>query len=429
MPNTKVPQNIKPEGYWRAIGAYFIDFALTVLTIVILFYSVGNTLILKYDGHQNDVVLIDNYCRDSGLISVDESTHKQSYYAIEDETGKTPAYQQYVDKVWNYFTVLCLPENSQYSLNPEGIVSFDGEHDYVPFSGERTVENVGKWVYEHYFNSTLWKAPEKTGSTDPDYSKAPIPAEDPTGREAKLKSAMCDLSGTPKGVYVYAVSHALAQPNYKNYTNAKNLHYWMGWMPWFALAPLIFFFIIPVASRNGRTIGKRIIGTAVLGNDGYTARKVNIVLHCAFPTFYWFMLMLPFQSITFPLFLLVLLLDFMTLVMTNNHQSIHDKISMTIVVDAKRSTWFASKEDEADYLASHPNSYVAKLRREEERANDPHLAAVNAAIIAEDSIVDLSTIGRARKEASAMTSFDEFEQKSDEDYARRESELRDKKDE
>ena len=120
----------------------------------------------------------------------------------------------------------------------------------------------------------------------------------------------------------------------------------------------------------------------------------------------------------------MLLVEYMTLVMTHNHQSIHDKIAQTIVVNAKQSTWFASREDEEEYLKSHPNSYVAKLRRDEEWESNPRYAATTAAIAAQDAIVDSTTIGRARKEAEAISSFDEFERKSDEDYARRESEAK-----
>lgn len=423
MPKTKVPQNVKPEGYWRAIGAFSIDLALTIVAIVLLYVSIGNTLIYKAVDYAGDIAKMDAFMEGTALVNI-KAPKSYGYLDFQDKEGEVPAYQKYIDRVWNYFTVLCADPNSGYDINPP-MTSFDNEHDFVPFTGEKTVENIGKWVYDHYFTSNLWKAPVKEGTQDPDYSKAPIPAEDPTGREAKLKTAMYDVSTTtPKGTYVFTVSHILAQNKYAVLAKTERLHGWFAWMPWFAVAPVIFFFVIPVASRNGRTIGKRIVGTAVLGSDGYTAKKLNIVLHYFFPTIYWFILMLPYQGITFPLFVLLLLVEYMTLVMTHNHQSIHDKIAQTIVVNAKQSTWFASREDEEEYLKSHPNSYVAKLRRDEEWESNPRYAATTAAIAAQDAIVDSTTIGRARKEAEAISSFDEFERKSDEDYARRESEAK-----
>ena len=200
MPKTKVPQNVKPEGYWRAIGAFSIDLALTIVAIVLLYVSIGNTLIYKAVDYAGDIAKMDAFMEGTALVNI-KAPKSYGYFDFQDKEGEVPAYQKYIDRVWNYFTVLCADPNSGYDINPP-MTSFDNEHDFVPFTGEKTVENIGKWVYDHYFTSNLWKAPVKEGTQDPDYSKAPIPAEDPTGREAKLKTAMYDVTTTtPKGTY------------------------------------------------------------------------------------------------------------------------------------------------------------------------------------------------------------------------------------
>lgn len=85
---------------------------------------------------------------------------------------------------------------------------------------------------------------------------------------------------------------------------------------------------------------------------------------------------------------------------------ISDRLGMTYTIDARTSVWFASKAVEEDYEASHSTLRPKSGFFDEEISEEENLRYAQM-----DAILDLSTIDRHRKEAAAITSFDEFESK------------------
>ena len=411
---TKIPANIKPEKIGKGILAYFLDTLLCGLIILTCYYSFGRPLILPAVGHEAAVNSLDDFMEGSGLVSVDRQTHKHSYLEYVDkkegETVVSYAYEQYVETVWKYFTVTVPAEGSLYAVNPAKMDSVGGR-TFHPLEGEVTPVTLGRFVYENFFNAfaegTPWVTPlDEHG--DPDYTKAPTVKPDVA--PARLNILMHNQ--TRDGVYDTAVSHVVLQARYSDLQNEIRAKAWFAIMPWFALAALIVFEVIPLAVGNGRSVGKLIAGTAVLNNDGYKAPWWKVALHYAFPVLYWSILTPPYAAITFSVFFLLHVVDYIFLPMSKNHQSLHDKIVGTIVVNARTSTWFASKEDEDEYVASHPNSYVASLRQQESEQTFAE-ALEEEAFAARESIIDSSTIGKARKIADTIDSFDEFESRED----------------
>ena len=61
---------------------------------------------------------------------------------------------------------------------------------------------------------------------------------------------------------------------------------------------------------------------------------------------------------------IVFLIDYLVLILSKSHASLHDKIARTMVVNAKESVWFKDEQEEASYIAEHPDSDVANCRGE-----------------------------------------------------------------
>ena len=408
--NRKIPSNIKPEKLSRSFLAYLLDLLFMSAFIFICYYSLGRPVILPAVGYESALVEFDSFMERSGLVQVDHNAHTPAYYRFEDEEGGKKAYEKYIDVIWNYFTVELMKPDTPYVMNPERL-SKVGDKDYVPFEGEKSVEALGKYVYANFFDTesvnALWAVPLTNGVKD--YAKAPV-AVNPNAYRA-LKEVMYD-SGVTKGIYINVVTHLVFQPSYNDYTNKVNFLAWTAIMPFFGIAPVVFMYVMPLLLRSGRTLGKLIAGTAVISASGYSAPWYQVLAHYSFPSLYWMMLMLPYQGITFPIFLGLHVIDWIFLVLSKNHQSGHDKLSYTIVIDGKRSVWFVSKEAEEEYILTHPSSLVARLRKEEEKKSSD-ISFSEAQSLAADMIVDSSTIGKAREVAKTITSFDEFENKEE----------------
>ena len=77
-------------------------------------------------------------------------------------------------------------------------------------------------------------------------------------------------------------------------------------------------------------------------------------------------------------------------------------IAHTLSLDSANSVWFASREAEDAYIAKHPQSFAARLRKEKEEDAHKELVVKEAALREESGILDSSTLSlnpHASKEA------------------------------
>lgn len=424
MPKHSIPKNIKPAGYGKTTLAFLMDSIFTFIVMYILYSTLGN-LVVAPALHRGDYQKeLSSFIVDSSLADENGTTWNYEATSTDSKGVVTYGYKQYEEAVWNYYTVFLLSNENASYLDSDDItkpVTYEIAGDYVltkvyslTKQDDGTYRAIGEAInVQPYYYGTYVDGKYNVVVND-SYA-------DLSSHASELLSfySRAQTTSSRQGAYVDCLTHIRKQNYYVSHVNALDNIRYLTTIPSVVIAPLIFFFILPLAIPNGRTLGKLIVGTVVLGSDGYKAKKINIAVHYFVIVAFYQTLLLPSMALGIMAYLLVFLIDYVVLILNKNHQALHDLISQTIVINGRESTWFASKEEEDEYIKSHPSSYVSSLREEkEETSSDGRKLVVDeSAVAAMDSILDLSTIDKNRREAREMTSFDEFEKSKEEEFA------------
>lgn len=427
MPKYKVSPNIKPAGYGKSLLGFFLDFLFTAALAVLLYVTVGNLVVVPAAKYAEANETYTQLVEQSHLTDVVDGKVVDISYKAVGGTGDAYqyGYQEYDKRIFYYYYVVVGQTSGE---TPFSFLSSD---NFTTTISDKTSEaykiEVGKWIYTNIYRiqgdgkgkGNLYFAlpQEDAGYKVSPSLKADVQAklDDASTKESTASALLAYFRSASSSDTLYARSttHFNSQPSVQNEILRMNTATYLALVPSIVISPLIFFFLIPVFSNNGRTLGKRIAGTAVIGANGYKAKKINIIFHYLIIMLEWELLLIPNLAIGMMAWLFINLIGFMVLVMSKNHQSVHDKIAQTLVIKAKDSIWFESEEAEKAYAEANPSSLVARTLREAEQENIPvgqrRMVVSDAQVLAEDQILDLSTINKRREEARAMTSFDEFE--------------------
>lgn len=444
MEKKKLGKNIVPAGAGKSTLGFLIDFVLTGIMMVILYYAAGQP-IQRGLGMERKNQQVNEMYEASFIIGKTDNAYQLKFYTTGTEKDGY-GYVKYGEDIWNYYTV--------FVTGPDGAFLTKDE-----FTGDRSNPvDVGKWVYKKIYAITEeqpstknFQVPKNEANEYLWASKPVLSAEADSALKGEnmdwakdscakdLRKFYCDaetrddVTNDSKGAMFDALNHFVAQPKYLALNQEiVNIRYY-SLLPSFGLAPLIFFMIIPMFVPNGKTIGKLLAGTAVIGCNGYKARKINIFLHY-FVLFALFeLLLLPITVVAVMILMFGLLIDYMALILSKkSSQSLHDRIARTIVVNAKQSIWFVDAEAEEEYIRSHPNSNIAKIKSDE-RSDEPAKTADGRILYGstaykyDDAVLDASKIGAARREAENLTNFDEYEKAKSlemDEHRRRHNELK-----
>ncbi len=411
----ETPRYVHPASYGKTTLAFLLDSAFTVAMIFILYFAFGKTVVLPAQGYDAAYEEYTSFIKDCSLTQGDESGTLLTY----DETivDGIPGWQRYRDAVINYYTVFIPGDNGAEFYEEDGVEKGS--------DGKYLKSSIEKFVLGNVYKLNLDGSQINEGS-DP-YFVLDESTEDPY--DVTLAEGYKDLKASDNlklgslktyfassddqtGPYYEAVKHLSSQPRFLELQSEVGLKRYISFLPSFILSPLIFFLIIPLCVPDGRSLGKLIVKTAIIGENGYKAKKLNIALHCAILALIWECLLIPSTMVGIMIMALVFLIDYLSLILAKSHQSLHERIARTLVVNAKESTWFKNEEEEADYISSHPDSDVAGFYREENGRlpnEEATYVQTTPSGLSEDTILDFSTIGKARREAATIVSFDEFE--------------------
>lgn len=104
----------------------------------------------------------------------------------------------------------------------------------------------------------------------------------------------------------------------------------------------IFDFLIPICSKEGQTIGKHILGLAVLNKDGYKFKKIKHVIR--FIVYIGVEIILGFVTMGG-----AILISYTMFMFKKNRVCLHDLIAGSIVINKKESFYFDSPVEERYY--------------------------------------------------------------------------------
>lgn len=398
----------------------------------------GNTLQQEYYSFAQDSGLCHATMDESGKIKTislfgysEDGKENSSLGYLPTPTGEV-GYEAYLDKVWNYYTVfyptdsrMVHPENYTYSANSldsykeytytkvfllPDVESVEGKMDAVLYSSDDSQPYFQYAVKEDGTPNLAVKPivrkeiQEKVDAKDSDTLK-------------KLRDYFLTISETNGtlsingGIYYNAALHMEGQKG-SNQTYFTNHYMDVQMISWecslTAILPIyfIFFYLIPVCDKKGRTLGKFIFRIATVRED---CVYMNPLQRCLRPLFMLVLVsltLIPNSGASMMAFGAASLIDFAFLAFSKTGKgTIHDRIFKTTVVSLKGSEIFPNYEEKEMYLAKH---------QPQEEVSDEKM-------LKEDTILDLSTINARREEARNMTSFDEFEKNKDEEYAKKEA--------
>lgn len=433
-------ERIKIAGFGKRLGAYLIDGAIVIVSYVLLMNLWGFKGLASQMGYTQDTVDVNSLKKESHLFEEVNSTiqvvgtSKLAAASSSSSTVTADVYLDYLPAVRSYYV---------------SFMGGDGTSDN-PKVDSVTKDGVTKSPKEYYtvayFNQTVMGLPDPAAISDVtdetkisstsassyykyalnqagdavDVNALPVlkkefsDAVNGTDSTAKNK-AISSLNtywyntSSSSGVLVTAANLLSSQSYYTTRVVHANLASWAIEVVCFLPLQLVMFFLIPLFSKNGQTLGKWLLHLGVLSKEGYSITPYNRIMRPAVVTLIGclYVIVPPLSILPYFAYGLVALIDyiFMASSKDGNNRSLHDRLAKTIVVDTKKSLWFASPDAEEDYYSKNPVTEAtdgSSLLSPEEAAR----------IDRENSVLDLSTINRHRDEAAAMTSFDEFEAKT-----------------
>lgn len=429
---------IVTAGFGKRTVAFLIDIGIVFIASMILWNTVGSGPLMEAFGNKEIISELYDYAEETKLFEVkkDEDgnpTAMQVYSFVagsSDSDGHDQGgygYQLYLEHCYDSYTTFFATSplaDAEITVDEKTYTQaefYTGARfavDYLELPEEYPVTaNPAEDEIDdesHYFRYAL----NEEGYVDPNampvLTSSAQAIIDGTNNNDKveilgnLRSFFIN-SDSSSGIYVDLCNLALGQTYYASRYSGWLFNSWATLAIFYLPLAFIWFFVIPLCFPDGQTLGKKIMGLALVMKDGYALRWDGHLLH----PFLIFLIVasacaIPFnilnQYISILMFFVLAVLDYMVAFLSKSrNMTLTDKISGTMVIDAKSSIWFANKETEEEYEKSHSTLRPkSSFFSEQEKAEQVRVAM-------EDSILDLSTIDRHRKEAAAITSFDEFE--------------------
>lgn len=117
------------------------------------------------------------------------------------------------------------------------------------------------------------------------------------------------------------------------------------------IVSILAYFVMPLIFKNGKSIGKLVIGIALVNKLGYDVSIAQIILRFFFPMVLVIGLLI-IGGTAFAMGVgLYVLVSYGTVIFTKEHKALHDYLAGTVAIDAKKSVWFKNATQEAEYVA------------------------------------------------------------------------------
>ncbi len=148
-----------------------------------------------------------------------------------------------------------------------------------------------------------------------------------------------------KNVYNYALTQFSKSDAFVKLTKITDKYFNMQFFICITTGVVIFYLILPLCLKNGKTLGKLMFGMSLTNNGGYKVTKVQIIVR--FAAFYLINVILGLY-ITFFISVFV---SFTCMVFSKTYSSAHDFCAATLVVDDKTSLIFDSRAKHLESIA------------------------------------------------------------------------------
>ena len=383
-------------GAWKAFVGFAVDFFLSFALLMVGTFFISPFLqdaLGANTSKQNMQTLLE----DSRLFSVksDSSSLTWGYYLYGsgyenqlDKDGKIEKayggvdeayvghypYELYTDIIFSYYYSFSFNEGNLFVGLDRNINS-----DIASFS----VEDRGKYIGENIFgiknDKESYFAFDVDEGNNPKYTAKPVLNmqnetvltlfNEQTASVASAKLTSFFVHGGPlyDGVYELTCSNLQTyQPRFKDLKAEANNIIFVSNIPIRLIPPMIFFLLIPLILRDGKTLGRLLANTAVIDVNGYSAKKDRILLHQLILYLPWLLSLLPYDVLAIITVVVVYFTMFLVINLTSSKRGIHELIAGTMTVNDLESSYFSSKEEYEEYVKANPSSLEEPIKEYEE---------------------------------------------------------------
>ena len=357
-----LPPNVVASGYGKRFFAYLLDIVVIVLGIVSVYFLFSKNVMFQAVGYDATVSQKEEYIANSRLASGRKDNWGKLSFDVK--VGEEYGHEIYAARVWYYATEF-LPSRTELEFNMSDVTSSKTKAALPTFNGNRdNPQEVGKWAADTFFASTAYFAPVKDAQGNPDYSKRPVLTDYGKTVPASVLLVYWHNSNDGTGFYDDAYEHFFAQKYVNDFDTAIANKQWLAYIPAVVISPVLFNLLIPLLFPKGKTIGKLLLGLAVVDEEGFPAKKSRLLLRYAIITACYAMLIVQNYWIAIFGAQILMTLLFITVALSGTGQGIHDIFARTVVVDERKSVLFKNEEHRSAYLENHPDSEVAEWFRE-----------------------------------------------------------------
>lgn len=342
----------------RRLVAMILDFAFTFALFIPLFFA-SNAIIsnAKTNALRSETY---NYQLYSHLVMLGEDSSMNIYFSEDD-------YSIYLEPTL-YFYTKYLPGKGEIDD-----IRLSEKYINAPIEGEEITLVDGSKFNKSDFTISWFNTyvlgidvePDKESSecyftyvknADETYNKDVLGVPKTT-RYDPLQAKAVEITATDlaKQVglkYQEAFYSLMSQPFYAKLTTEINFYSTLILFVAYLPSSIVFYIVIPLLSKNGKSLAKRILGLALANIDGYKYKKYQIVMrYIPFFITLCATLFIPWGNIMIALIVptVIILTSGGITLASPKRCSLHDYLARTIVINEKASTLFNDvfEEDEA----------------------------------------------------------------------------------
>ena len=406
--NSNEIEKICPAGFAKSIFAYLIDAAIVIICIFLSYLSLTDYFVNKFDV-VNAKIEGRSFYEDSGLVFFDENNAVRSYLNLSDvyDENSTPYFQILEEKVWYYY-VEFLP--------------LDTRCDFSEISETKNQDVAKNYVYKTIYSisddgsGNKYFEPSKKEDGTLDFSKEPVlKASYQEGVKNKDNTILVELldafNNSESGYYTKALNNLTDKQNYiVSRINRINNAQFYTLLPGSIVFPTVFFILIPLINKKGRTLGKMMFKLELVSSvDNKPAKLWQKFVHYGFILAYWLLILVSKVWIIMILAIFASIIDYMVRILNRKFQSFHDIAAHTIVIDTKKTEYKVLINDEVitdeeDVNQSWEDAYIHKASKAKKEAEEDERLY---------KILDMSTLEESNKVKEEWRKEDNKEDSND----------------
>lgn len=372
----KLKDSIVPASIGKRAGAFLLDFLFMFACYLLTLYTLGTGVLSDSFGAKQDTIDYFAYATDSRIFEYtnDEKTaiqligtnYEEAQSSLGNSTPKT--YEIYYSSL-EYFYSDFLPNDSRiddgetygkeyFFTKALGLPAFDSVSSLTAEAIKADASSLcGTSEYYQYKVNEEGVVPssinEASAILQDRYQSILNNGDETAVNElvSKLNTYFYGANTSP----IYGANSVLAKQSfYKNLSQHSMMANWSIRLICFLPYSFVFFFLVPSINRNGQTLGKMICRSCLLGIDGYKVKTGNRLIRSAIMFVLASIYVIAPLSTMYLVFgaVTVYLIDYIVMAASKDgyFRSVQDRLSKTIVIDKKKSEFFATPQEEEEHL-------------------------------------------------------------------------------